>query len=130
MKIVAVVDADYKFIYAHMGNLGNVSDAGLFAHSDLCKAMDQGLLNIPSPAPLPTSDITMPYMFVGDDACPLRPDLIKPYPFMQMNHSQKVLNYRLSRACRVVENAFGVLADRFSLQVHNMLGARQSCTNN
>ena len=29
-----------------------------------------------------------------------------------MDHSQRVLNYRLSREQRVVENAFGILANR------------------
>ncbi|KAL1277301.1 hypothetical protein QQF64_023974 [Cirrhinus molitorella] len=52
-------------------------------------------------------------MFVGDEAYPLRTDLMKPYPFRQLDHSQRVYNYHLSRARRVVENAFGILANRF-----------------
>ena len=58
------------------------------------------------------SDVMLPYMFVGDDAYPLRPDLMKPYPFRQMDYGQRVFNYRLSRARRVVENGFGILANR------------------
>ncbi len=110
--MMAAVDANYKFIYASVGTQGRVSDAGLFAQSDLRQAMDQGLLNFPPPEPLPSSDIMMPYMFVGDEAYPLRPDLMKPYPYRQMDHSQRVLNYCLSRARRVVENVFGILANR------------------
>lgn len=109
--MMAVVDANNKFIYASVGTQGRVSDAGLFAHSDLRKAMDQGLLNFPPLEPLPNSDILMLVMFVGDEAYPLRNDLMKPYPFRQMEHGQRILNYRLSRA-RVVENAFGILANR------------------
>nr|XP_055051363.1 uncharacterized protein LOC129437215 [Misgurnus anguillicaudatus] len=144
--MMAVVDANYKFIYASVGTQGRVSDAGLFAHSDLRKAMDEGRLNFPQPEPLPNSDTMMPYMFVGDDAYPLRHDLMKPYPFRQMDHSQRVLNYRLSRARRVVENAFGILANRLrvfrsticlepdkvvkitmaSLCIHNFLCERRS----
>ncbi|KTG00881.1 hypothetical protein cypCar_00032609 [Cyprinus carpio] len=112
VTIMAAVDANYKFIYTSVGTRDKVSDAGLFTHSDLCKAMDQGLLNFPPPEPLPNSDITMPYMFVGDEDCPLRPDLMKPYPNEQMDRSQRVLNYRLSRAQRVAENAFSILANR------------------
>ncbi|XP_016398091.1 uncharacterized protein LOC107731504 [Sinocyclocheilus rhinocerous] len=146
VTIMAAVDANYKFICASLETQDKVSDAGLFAHSDLCKAMDQGLLNLPPPEPLPNSDITMPYMFVGDEAHPLRPDLMKPYPNKQMDHSQGVLNYRLSRARRVAENAFSILANRLrvfrstifleadkvekitmaSLCIHNFLRERRS----
>ncbi|XP_050960475.1 uncharacterized protein si:dkey-121j17.6 isoform X2 [Labeo rohita] len=146
VTIMAAVDANYKFIYATVGTQEKVSDAGLFAYSDLCKEMDQGQLNFPPPEPLPNSDIMMPYMFVGDEACPLRPDLVKPYPNKQMDHSQQVLNYRLSRARRVAENAFSILTNRLrvfrntvflepekvvkitmaSLCIHNFLCERKS----
>ncbi|KAK0138985.1 hypothetical protein N1851_024459 [Merluccius polli] len=84
-----------------------------FTHSGLYKSMDQGLLNCP-PEPLTNSDIMMLYRFVGDEAYPLRPDLMKPYPYRQMGHSQRVLNYHVSRARRVVEKMhFGILANNF-----------------
>ncbi|RXN18614.1 N-lysine methyltransferase SMYD2-B [Labeo rohita] len=86
-----------KFIYATVGTQEKVSDAGLFAYSDLCKEMDQGQLNFPPPEPLPNSDIMMPYMFVGDEACPLRPDLVKPYPNKQMDHSQQKKNWPMHK---------------------------------
>lgn len=111
--MMAAVDANYKFIYISVGTQGRVSDAGLFAHSDLKKALDQGLLNVPPPEKLPGSDIVLPYTYVADEAYPLRIDLMKPYPFRQLDHNQRVYNYRLSRARRVVENAFGILANRF-----------------
>lgn len=101
---MAAVDANYKFIYASVGTQGRVSDAGLFAHSDLRKAMDQGLLNFPPPELLPSSG----NMFVGYEAYPLRHDLMKPCPFRQI----RVTNYHLSRARQVVENAFGIPANR------------------
>ncbi|KAL1260055.1 hypothetical protein QQF64_007882 [Cirrhinus molitorella] len=104
---------DGKHIYIQP--TGRVSDSGLFAHSDLKKALDRGLLNVPPPEKLPGSEIVLPYMFVGDEAYPLRTDLMKPYPFRQLDHSQRVYNYRLSRARRVVENAFGILASRFRM---------------
>ncbi|KAK0154406.1 hypothetical protein N1851_003515 [Merluccius polli] len=59
---MAAVDANYKLIYASVGSQGRVLDAGLFAHSDLHKAMERGLLNFPPPEPLPNSDIMMPYV--------------------------------------------------------------------
>ena len=52
-------------------------------------------------------------MFIGDDAFALRNWMMKPYPQRQLNKEQRIFNCRLSRACRVVENVFGILASRF-----------------
>ncbi|KAL3971396.1 KRAB domain-containing zinc finger protein [Sarotherodon galilaeus] len=112
--LMAVVDANYKFVYASAGTQGRVSDAGVFAHSDLKEAMDTGTLNFPPADTLPGTDAMMPHMLIGDDAYLLRPDLMKPYPFRNLNTDQRIYNYRLSRARRVVENAFGILVNRFN----------------
>lgn len=71
------------------------------------------ILNVPSAEPLPGTNIEMPYMFVADEAYPLRTDLMKPYPSRHLTHDQRIYNYRLSRARRVIENAFGILANRW-----------------
>ncbi|CAI5661319.1 unnamed protein product [Oreochromis niloticus] len=96
--LMAVVDANYKFVYASIGTQGRVSDVGVFAHSDLKEAMDTGTLNFPPADTLPGTDAMMPHMLIGDDAYPLRPDLMKPYPFRNLNTNQRIYNYRLSRA--------------------------------
>ena len=55
----------------------------------------------------------MTIFFVGDDAFPLRHYLMKPFPSRALSHKERLYNYRLSRARRTVENAFGILANRF-----------------
>ncbi|KAF7660047.1 hypothetical protein LDENG_00289300 [Lucifuga dentata] len=113
VPMMAVVDADYKFLYLSAGTQSSTSDAGLFAESDFRRALDHGLLHLPPAERLPNSAVVLHYMFVGDEAYPLRPDLTKPYPCRKMDHDHKVFNYRLSRAHRVIENAFGILANRW-----------------
>jgi hypothetical protein len=52
-------------------------------------------------------------VIVGDDAFPLRTNLLKPYSSVNLTLKERVFHYRLSRARRVMENAFGILASRF-----------------
>ena len=54
-----------------------------------------------------------PNYFVGDDAFSLTPNLMKPYPKKGLSEEQRIFNYRLSRARRVSENAFGILSSKF-----------------
>ena len=111
--MMGLVDAEYKFIYLYIGCNGRISDGGVFAGCSLAEAMYKRLLNIPEPTELLGNIGLMSYHIIGDDAFPLRDDLMKPFPFRNMSKEQKVYNYRLSRARRVAENAFGILCSRF-----------------
>ena len=82
------------------------------------QAFINGQLNIPDPKPLPNypKGGVLLYCIVADEAFPLRMDLMRPFPRagrMQMPDDERIFNYRLSRACRVVENAFRILAQRW-----------------
>lgn len=111
--LLAIVDADYKFMYVDIGQTGSGSDAGVFNDSPFKAAIEAGTLNLPEADPLPHGDQPLDYFLVGDDAFALKTWLMKPLPLRNMTHQQRVYNYRLSRARRVVENAFGLLAARF-----------------
>lgn len=107
--LLALVDANYKFIYIDVGCNGRISDGGVFRNSTLSMALDKETLNIPKI----DAHESMPYVIVADDAFPLKPYIMKPYPQRQLTKEKRIFNYRLSRARRVVENAFGIMASRF-----------------
>lgn len=111
--LLALVDADYKFIWANIGAEGSQSDCGIYNRSTLEPALREDRLGFPRPCPIPHDDKDIPYFLVGDDAFPLRPWMVKPYSAKFLTHDQRIFNYRCSRARRVVENAFGILAARF-----------------
>jgi hypothetical protein len=46
-------------------------------------------------------------LFVGDEACALRKDLLKPFRQKQRTDELRVFNYRLSRARRVIKIHLG-----------------------
>ena len=112
LVLMALVDADYKFMTVDVGAPGAGSDGGVFANMELRECFEDGSIGLPPPAPLPGGDVDVGYFMVGDDAFPLRPWLMKPLPLQHMTNEQRIYNYRISRARRVVENAFGILAAR------------------
>jgi len=120
--LMGLVDADYKFLWVNIGAEGSQSDCGVFNRSALEPALREDTMGFPRPRPLPHDDKDIPFFIIGDDAFPLRTYLVKPYADKFLDHDQRIFNYRCSRARRVVENAFGILAGRFrclhtSLQV-------------
>ena len=118
--LLAVVDADYKFLWADVGGLGSNSDAQIFNSSELKQSLQDGTIGFPDADPLPGDNQDVPYYFVGDDAFALQTFMMKPHSLRGMTREQRIFNYRLSRARRVVENAFGILANRFQVLMTSM----------
>ena len=115
LVLLALVDADYKFIWVDVGGEGHMSDAQIFLNCELYEHLNGGTLQAPPPKALTeAADATLvPYYIIGDEAFALQTFLMKPYGRRQLDNQEVIFNYRLSRARRVVENAFGILAHRF-----------------
>ena len=113
--LMAMVDSDYKFTFVDVGCNGRVSDGGVFKQCALSNALEQNTLNIPPPQQLPHREKPVPYVVVADAAFPIKSYIMKPYPFRNMDLQKRIYNYRLSRARRIVENAFGILSNRFRI---------------
>lgn len=110
--LMAVVDANYEFLYCDVGAEGQSADGGTWNACDLHKAMDNGDVQFPPDLQL-TEDISLPMHFIADDAFPMSERIIKPFSHRHLTQRQIIFNYRLSRARRVVENAFGIISSRF-----------------
>lgn len=110
--LLALVDPDYKFIIIDVGSYGRNSDGGVFSQSAMGRALAEDQLQLPADAELPgASEIgPMPHVIVADAAFPLKRYIMRPYPGQDLSDERLVFNYRLSRARRIVENAFGILA--------------------
>ncbi|KAK9874392.1 hypothetical protein WA026_002739 [Henosepilachna vigintioctopunctata] len=83
--LLALVDANYEFLVAEAGANGRVSDGGMQSNSIFYDRFKNGRLRVP---------------YSGY----FHNDYPEQIPFVIV---------RLSRARRIVENAFGILASRF-----------------
>lgn len=110
--LMAIVDANYKYIMIDVGSYGGNSDGGIFANCAFGRSWlnNDTNLHLPKDKPLPSTDITLPLVLVADEAFPLKENILRPFPGRNLTERQRVFNYRLSRARRVVENAFGITA--------------------
>lgn len=61
-------------------------------------------------------------MLVTDDAFSLTLHSMKPYSKENLTDVEKIFNYRLSRARRVVENLFGIFVAKFRLFRNSLKG--------
>lgn len=96
---MAIVDHDYCFIYVDIGSYSRNADGGVFQNWFLYPYLENNLL-------LPENGVP-----VGDDACSLKPCLLKPYKHTPTIR-ETIYNYRLSRT-RIIESGFDVVESRF-----------------
>ena len=81
--------------WVDIGDAGRQSDCGVFAASNIGRALDEGLLNIPPPRRLYGNTKLSPFVLVGDEAFPLKEYLIKPYARASIKEKKEVANYRI-----------------------------------
>ncbi|KAG5876837.1 hypothetical protein JTB14_014166 [Gonioctena quinquepunctata] len=120
--LMALVDAEYCFMFADCGCQGRLSDGAVFRNTRLFKKIEQNELHCPPREPPMGRNKEVPYVFVGDDAFGLRETIMKPFSGKHdKGIKYRIFNYRLSRARRVVENIFGLLASVFRVLWKPML---------
>ena len=103
--LLAIAGPNYECIYADVGSDGRMIDFGVWNSSDLRRKIEDDDLSIPSPTPLPYGCIRTPYA--------LKFYMMKPYPQKDLTTEKRIYNYRHSRARRISENLFGILANKW-----------------
>ncbi|XP_060782726.1 putative nuclease HARBI1 [Neoarius graeffei] len=111
--LLALVDANTKFLWIDVSGLGHQSDAQIFNASELKEFIADGSADLPAAESMTNDDVDVPYFILGDDAFGLKPYLMKPYTRRGLTKEETIFNYRISRGQCVVENAFGILSSRF-----------------
>nr|XP_054590582.1 uncharacterized protein LOC129154665 [Nothobranchius furzeri] len=113
--LLAVVDAHYMFRVIDVAGYGRNSDGGILSESPLGKHLKAGTLSIPVDTTLQDSEHLgpMPHALVADEAFPLQRHIMRPYPGKNLERNKRCYNYCLSRARRIVENAFAILSTRW-----------------
>ncbi|XP_060566390.1 uncharacterized protein LOC132725307 [Ruditapes philippinarum] len=108
--LMALVDADNKFIWLDVGPDGAASDAQIYNECELKDVLQNKTIGF----------LILSNFFVADNAFQLRTDMMKPFPFRNKTVEERIFNYRLPKARRVMENAFGILAQRFQILLSTM----------
>ncbi|XP_018358451.1 PREDICTED: putative nuclease HARBI1 isoform X2 [Trachymyrmex cornetzi] len=116
INLLAVCDAKYRFTFIDIGAEGRQSDGGVFRNSKLYTSLEENSLQIPLPVVVGTNGPILPYVIVADEAFALKNYMMRPYSrSLHLNRRKKIFNYRLSRARRVIESAFGILVARWRI---------------
>lgn len=111
--LMGIADAEYKLTYIDVGCNGRISDGGVLNKCSFVHALETDRLHLPEPKPSPGRELPVPFLLVADDAFALKPNILKPHTGRDLSGLQRIFNYRLSRARRVIENVFGIMSARF-----------------
>lgn len=122
--LMAVADSKYRFVFVNVGSYGKDCDSSIFKKSSLWKSIETDPQQLPEEKCLAgTESPKVPYFFVGDEAFGLHKHLLRPFGGTHLTLEKRVFNYRLCRARRYVECAFGILTNKWrvfhrALNVH------------
>lgn len=111
--LMAIVNDNFEFIYLNVSSRSRANDSGIWESSDFNSKIQTNSLNIPMDYNVNGTKSKLPYVFIGDKSFPLRNNLLRPFALRALPYDEKIFNYRLARARRVFDNAFGILTTRF-----------------
>lgn len=118
VHLLALCDANYKFVIIDVDAHGRQSDSGVFQNSNFGKKLANNTLHLPPPSKLTPEGPHLPQVCVADEGFLLTCNIMRPYPGRStgnLPNDQRIFNYRLSRARRIIENTFGILVSQWRI---------------
>ncbi|XP_064469700.1 uncharacterized protein LOC135384425 [Ornithodoros turicata] len=109
--LLALVDHRYRFPYINVGSPGRCHDTYVYQRSSLAQCVEGPLFQ----APVATiNGVAVPPLILCDQAFPVTAHLVKPFSHRaRLDDDMRRFYYHLSKARRIVENAFGRMKARF-----------------
>ena len=91
LVLLALVDAEYKFLWVNVGASGSSSDAQIFSCSKLNRRIENGTLGLPPPEPFGSGGPNLHYFLLGDNAFALMPWMDTPYSSRQLTRQERIV---------------------------------------
>ena len=120
LVMLVLVDYDYKLMFFNVGCQGKISDGDFYNNTSLSNVIENKLLDLPPPRPLPFSEDPewihdhetkcLPFMIAANDTLPLKPQIMKPYSHRDLDDKKLLFNYRAARYRKVTEYAFRIFS--------------------
>jgi hypothetical protein len=109
--LLAIVDANCKFIFVDIRSYGKEGDSGIFNKFSISQMISTGEY-FSSPKKLSDSNVSLLLVHIGDEAFRLNRHMMRPYSRIETkkDYQKIIFNYRLSRARRTTENSFELLS--------------------
>lgn len=85
---MAIVNANYEFIYCDIGTCGWVSDGRAIENTTFYNKLLNGNINFPSSKKPEGATNELLYVFFGDEAFALRKDFLKPFSQQELTNKR------------------------------------------
>lgn len=110
--LMAWINADYKFVFIYIGSFGAMSDSIIFKDSKMGQMLEQNWLKTLYQV---MKLVVMSFYVVADEAFGLSKQVLHPYAKNNLTVLKRIVNYWHTRARRLVECIFGILANKWRI---------------
>ena len=116
-------------MWADVGCNGRNNDGRVSNKPVLHQAIEDETIKLPEKDSLSENHGNLPYVCQGDEAFALKTFMMKLYPQSDLTIGKKIYSYRHSRARRIFENLFYILANRWRI-FYRMITLTPRCVKN
>ena len=96
MNLLGVADANCCFTLIVVGAHECENNSSVFSNSSFGKVFTSGDLNVPPMSNTPGTSISIQWQFLGEEAFPLKSNLMRPFPKWELNFVKPIFNGQLS----------------------------------